>query len=160
MNVTKAGSTALLTRRDLLGRTARGVAALSVSPWLSRAEFMLPAEPGEPRTRDNFDFEWRFTRGDPSGAHEPDFADASWHAVDLPHDWSIEGSYSESEPASGPGGYLPTGIGWYRKRFTVPANDRDRIVTLEFDGVRTVKSGLTATRWASAPMDLFHSRTN
>ena len=135
MNVTNAVSAALLTRRDLLGRTARGVAALSVSPWLSRAEFMLPAEPAEPRSRDSFDFDWRFTQGDPAGAHEADFGDASWRAVDLPHDWSIEGAYSESEPASGPGGYLPTGIGWYRKGFTVPASDRDRIVTLEFDGI-------------------------
>ncbi|MGC2618933.1 MAG: glycoside hydrolase family 2 TIM barrel-domain containing protein [Acidobacteriaceae bacterium] len=135
MNEKNGDSAALLTRRDLLGRTARGVAALSVSPWLSRADFMLPTGDVAPRTRDTFDFDWRFTLGDPAGARQPDFADASWRAVDLPHDWSIEGAYAENEAAAGPGGYLPTGIGWYRKRFKVPASDRDRIVTLEFDGV-------------------------
>ena len=125
----------LLTRRDLLRHTARGAAALSVSPWLGRAEFMLPPEYPTPRTRDSFDFDWLFTRGDPAGAQLPGFADASWRALDLPHDWSIEGPYSESELSSGPGGYLPTGIGWYRRHFTVPAADRGRIVTIEFDGV-------------------------
>jgi beta-galactosidase len=127
----------LLTRRDVLRQAARGAVACSVSPWLSRSEFMFAEEESasSTRTRETFDFDWLFTRGDPSGAELPAFADASWTAVDLPHDWSIEGSYSETEPASGPGGYLPTGIGWYRKRFSVQASDRDRIVTLEFDGV-------------------------
>ena len=127
----------LLTRRDVLRQAACGAMACSVSPWLGRAEFMLA--PGEPasagRSRETFDFDWRFTRGDPSGAEDPGFEDASWAGVDLPHDWSIEGPYSETEPASGPGGYLPTGIGWYRKRFAASESDRGRIVTLEFDGV-------------------------
>ena len=33
------------------------------------------------------------------------------------------------------GAYLPTGVGWYRKKFRVSADDRDRVVVLEFDGV-------------------------
>lgn len=137
MESTSDAAGQLLTRRDVLRQAARGAVACSVSPWLSRAEFMLPAEEPESagRSRETFDFDWRFTRGDPSGAETPAFADRSWTAVDLPHDWSIEGPYSETEPAAGPGGYLPTGIGWYRKHFMVPASDRGRLVTLEFDGV-------------------------
>ena len=130
-----ADSGLLLTRREVLRTTARGAAALAVTPWLGRAEFMRAAESAEPRTRQTFDFDWRFMRGDPVDAQNPDFVDAAWRAVDLPHDWSIEGPYGENEPAAGPGGYLPTGIGWYRKRFTVPAGERGRIFTLEFDGV-------------------------
>ncbi|HTW46749.1 MAG TPA: glycoside hydrolase family 2 TIM barrel-domain containing protein [Acidobacteriaceae bacterium] len=137
MESTSNASGQLLTRRDVLRQAGCGAVACSVSPWLSRAEFMLAAE--EPassaRIRETFDFDWRFTKGDTSGAELPSFADASWADVDLPHDWSIEGPYSETEPASGPGGYLPTGIGWYRKRFTIPASDHGRVVTLEFDGV-------------------------
>jgi len=87
------------------------------------------------RMRETFDFGWRFTRGDASGAEMPDFADAGWRDVDLPHDWSIEGPYDENAPSSGPGGYLPTGIGWYRKRFSLPEGSRGRIALLEFDGV-------------------------
>jgi beta-galactosidase len=55
--------------------------------------------------------------------------------VDLPHDWSIEGPYSEKEPAGAAGGYLPTGIGWYRKRFLVPEAYRERTILVEFDGI-------------------------
>ena len=134
----KNGPGLLLTRRDVLCRSAQGVAAWSVAPWLSRAEFMLAAEAHEgadARSRETFDFDWRFTRGDPAGAQLAGFADGDWREIDLPHDWSIEGPYAESEPTSGPGGYLPTGIGWYRKRFTLPASDRGRLVTIELDGV-------------------------
>ena len=31
--------------------------------------------------------------------------------------------------------YLPTGIGWYRKHFSIPDSYRDRKVAIEFDGV-------------------------
>jgi beta-galactosidase len=34
--------------------------------------------------------DWRFLRGDPAGAEQPQFNDASWRHIDLPHDWSIE----------------------------------------------------------------------
>ena len=30
---------------------------------------------------------------------------------------------------------MPTGIGWYRKRFRLPASYKDRKVVIEFDGV-------------------------
>jgi len=138
MTATNGDSPSLLTRRDLLRRTAQGVAAISAAPWLSYAESALAPDAAEGvalRSRETFDFGWRFMRGDPVGAHEVDFADGDWSAVDLPHDWSIEGPCSQVEPSSGPGGYLPTGIGWYRKRFALPPSDRGRIVTLEFDGV-------------------------
>jgi beta-galactosidase len=130
-------STTLVTRRELLCQAARGAAALSVlSPWSGSAQALLaPATAELRRTRESFDFGWRFARGDPAGAERPGFHDSEWRELDLPHDWSIEGPYSETEPAAGPGGYLPTGIGWYRKRFDVPASDRGRIAVLEFDGV-------------------------
>ena len=138
MTARPGDSPALLTRRDLLRRTAQGVAALSVAPWVGHAESALApdsADQAAPRSRETFDFGWRFTRGDPKNAHLPEFADTDWSKVDLPHDWSIEGPCSQTEPSSGPGGYLPTGIAWYRKRLTLPATDRGRLVTLEFDGV-------------------------
>ncbi|MFZ0428327.1 MAG: glycoside hydrolase family 2 TIM barrel-domain containing protein [Acidobacteriota bacterium] len=34
--------------------------------------------------------DWKFLRGDPSGAEQASFDDADWRTVDLPHDWSIE----------------------------------------------------------------------
>ena len=56
-------------------------------------------------------------------AHKPpEFNDGNWRTLHLPHDWSIEGPFSEDAPAAGKGAYLPTGIGWYRKHFTLPAD--------------------------------------
>ena len=60
-------------------------------------------------------------------------ADQSWKTVDLPHDWSIEGPFSE-EWASGTG-YLPAGIGWYRKTFELSSEQHAKTIYLYFDGV-------------------------
>jgi beta-galactosidase len=87
------------------------------------------------RQRLNADFKWRFNKGDAPGAEREDFDDTSWRAVDLPHDWSIEGPYSQSDPTGGGGGYLPAGIGWYRRTFIVPETWRGKRVFMEFDGV-------------------------
>ena len=58
---------------------------------------------------------WRFHLGDVPQASAPDFDDARWQEVTLPHDWSVRGRLSPDN-ASGTG-YLPAGIGWYRKTF-------------------------------------------
>jgi beta-galactosidase len=55
--------------------------------------------------------------------------------VDVPHDWSIEGPFAASNPTGGAGGFLPAGIGWYRKHFSLPADYSGRRVFIEFDGV-------------------------
>lgn len=96
-------------------------------------ESAMPAADGRERT--SFDFGWKFSLGDSPGAEQSAFDDAAWRALDLPHDWSIEGTYDEHAPTGGPGGYLPTGIGWYRKSFTLPASARGRQVVVQFDGV-------------------------
>jgi beta-galactosidase len=125
----------VLTRRDLLTHAAKGAVLLSAPPFLSHAETGTAQEAVSGRHRDSFDFDWKFFSGDAPGAQIPDFEDAAWRAVDLPHDWSIEGPYSESAPSSGPGGYLPMGVGWYRKRFRIGGSAQDRLVLLEFDGI-------------------------
>jgi beta-galactosidase len=89
----------------------------------------------EPRRQVLFDRQWRFTRGDVEGAQDPAFDDASWRSLDLPHDWSIESAFDEDAPAGGGGAYLPGGIGWYHKRFSLRQEDRDKRVSIQFDGV-------------------------
>ena len=87
------------------------------------------------RQRLPFDADWRYAGGDAPNAAEVDFDDTAWRTLELPHDWSIEGPFSEAAPCGGGGGYLPGGIGWYRKHFTLPAASKGRRVTIEFDGV-------------------------
>ncbi len=125
----------VLTRRAVLTRAVVGAALATAAPYLSHTEALLPRGPSSVRTKDSFDLGWKFLKGDLAGAQRIDFADATWRALDLPHDWSIEGSFDQNAPSGGPGGYLPTGIGWYRKTFRLPESQRGKIITLEFDGV-------------------------
>jgi len=119
-----------MTRRDLLHQAA-AAAVLAAVEDRAGAQSLEPAA----RIRDSFDFGWRFSLGDHSGADAPTFADAQWRTLDLPHDWSIEGPFVNTNPSGGAGGFAPTGIGWYRKTFRVPPTWRDRKVAIQFDGV-------------------------
>jgi beta-galactosidase len=91
----------------------------------------------DPKRRTLFDAGWKFALKDAAteGAEVADFDDAAWRDVNLPHDFSIEGTFSEEHPAAFGGGYLPGGIGWYRKTFTLTPEQRGKQVSVEFDGV-------------------------
>jgi beta-galactosidase len=93
------------------------------------------ARAGSERRLELFDFAWRFHLGDVTGADGTVFDDSTWRPLDLPHDWSIEGGYDEKAPSGGSGGYVQTGIGWYRKTFSIAEADRGRRVAVQFDGV-------------------------
>lgn len=116
-------------RRLLLAMILAGAGAGSGFPAQSGAADNMPREHA------SFDFGWRFVRADVPGAEAAAFDDSSWRALDLPHDWSIEGPYDEQAPTRGSGGYLPTGIAWYRKTFTLPESARGQRVAIQFDGV-------------------------
>lgn len=83
----------------------------------------------------SFNQDWRFRLGDVAGVQDAGFDDSQWRQLDLPHDWSIEGEFSEQNPAGTGGGALPGGLGWYRKMFTVPATAKGKLIFIEFDGV-------------------------
>jgi beta-galactosidase len=123
-----------LTRRAFLSDAAITgvVSALKLDPLVLHQT--AAAETLTDR-RSNFDRQWKFVRGDIAGAHSSQFDDRGWSVLDLPHDWSIDGPFSEDAPAGGAGAYLPTGIGWYRKQFTLPRATAGKRVTLQFDGV-------------------------
>lgn len=82
-----------------------------------------------------FDQDWRFVKADVAGSEQPNFQDAPWRSVNLPHDWSIEGPFDQSNPTGHAGAYLPAGVGWYRKHFSVPADYATRRVFIDFDGI-------------------------
>ena len=61
-----------------------------------------------------------------------------WKEVSLPHDWCIEGSFvNDNSIGSSPAvsGYLPGGIGFYRKEFEIPETDKGKKISIEFDGI-------------------------
>ncbi len=88
-----------------------------------------------PRVVQPLDAEWLFSRGDSPSSEAPMFDDAQWRTLDVPHDWAIEGGVDKAAPSDRGGGYRPSGVSWYRKRFSLPAADAGRRVFVEFDGV-------------------------
>jgi len=87
------------------------------------------------RTIIPLDTNWLFHAGDATGADQTAFADGSWRTLNVPHDWSIEGPYDQNATTTGYGGYLPEGIGWYRKHFSLSASASGQRLFVDFDGV-------------------------
>jgi beta-galactosidase len=87
------------------------------------------------KTRVSFNQGWKFKLDSASSYSDPSADDASWRALNLPHDWSVEGKFDKNAPSGTGGGALPGGIGWYRKTFTIPSTDKNKSVFIEFDGV-------------------------
>lgn len=118
-------------------RTTRTILALILllaSPFIL-TQFANAAKSPAVRTTENFCKGWKFVRGDVAHGETPGLNDSAWRKLDLPHDWSIEGPFSEDNPATPSGGALPGGIGWYRKSFVVPPTSKGNLTFVEFDGV-------------------------
>ncbi|MBS0010728.1 MAG: DUF4982 domain-containing protein [Bacteroidales bacterium] len=88
-----------------------------------------------PREKKNFNSAWKFSLAAGDDAYLPACDDSGWRLLDLPHDWSIEGEFSEEHPATVGGGALPGGVGWYRLTFTLKDSDSLKLHYVEFDGV-------------------------
>jgi beta-galactosidase len=102
------------------------------------------AADGSPRTVLPLDRNWRFHLGDVATAVAPEFDDELWRTVDVPHDYVIEGRFSQINPRVYPGmntawysqhAFLPVQPAVYRKVLDIPAWAAGRRVWLEFDGV-------------------------
>ncbi|MBP3983355.1 DUF4982 domain-containing protein [Pseudoxanthomonas helianthi] len=107
---------------------------LALIAWQARAEIR------------NLSQDWRFHAGEAEGAGRSAFDDGSWLRVAVPHDFSImdkaRGNDSAQrtpfDPATLSGqdsGYLPGGIGWYRRHLPLTAEEASRIVLLNFEAV-------------------------
>lgn len=87
------------------------------------------------RNISSLDTDWKFYFGDQPLASESKFDDSEWRKLNVPHDWSIEGEYNLSNPSGRGGGYLPAGIGWYRKQLVIPQSESGKKIFIEFDGI-------------------------
>ena len=116
-----------------------------------------------PREHILFDFDWKFALGHAydtkqdfnngtgyfsyfaktgfgDGAAAENFDDRAWRKIELPHDWCVELPFSEKGNHSH--GYKTIGrnfpensVGWYRKTFTIPEEDLEKKISIEFEGV-------------------------
>jgi beta-galactosidase len=58
--------------------------------FLSGLASIAAASAAQPVREISFDRDWKFFRGDISGAEAVNFDDTAWRTLDVPHDWSIE----------------------------------------------------------------------
>lgn len=63
------------------------------------------------------------------GAEKPDYDDSAWESVHLPHTWDA----TSDNPFAVTGHFR--GLGWYRRRFTVPEAWRGHRVHVEFKAI-------------------------
>ena len=130
----------------------RRISLLFAALSLSFAVRTVAAPDSGARQRLLMDTGWRFHLGDDWGigyslakagmGYGPAsvaYSDASWRAVDLPHDWAIELPFDAS--ADGSHGFRALGrgfpqnsVGWYRRTFDLPGADAGKRLWLEFDG--------------------------
>jgi beta-galactosidase len=78
----------------------------------------------------NFNPAWRLHVGDAPGAETTAFDDTGWKPVTLPRAWNEDDAFAKDIVDH------RTGIAWYRKRFTLPADIGSRKVFIEFEGAR------------------------
>ena len=81
----------------------------------------------------NINDSWKFILKDIPEAKEQTFNDRRWQNVDLPHDWSVKQQLSPTLASCT--GYLPGGIGWYRKTINVSQKGESDKIYLYFEGV-------------------------
>lgn len=112
-------------RLSLPRRTARLLAPFLLSGCAAAAQQLAAG-----RHDYNFNPGWRVFTGDPQGAEQPGFDDASWKAVSTPYAWNEDSAFKVSIHD------LPTGVAWYRKHFVLPPEAAGRKVLIEFEGVR------------------------
>jgi beta-galactosidase len=99
---------------------------------------VLPPPAANNRAIFNFDYGWKFIRGDQTGAEQPAYDDSTWADVSLPHTtndtdtWVDWVGFANEQSLR----LKYVGIMWYRKHFQLDAANTDRKVFLEFQGVR------------------------
>lgn len=76
------------------------------------------------RNKIRFSRDWKFNRGNASGAQAADFNDGSWETVCLPHTVREENDYRTSN--------IYMGNCWYRKTFELPSGSEEKIIYMEF----------------------------
>lgn len=98
---------------------------------------------------------WRFINTEVEGAQDTKYDDSQWQQVIVPHDWAISGNFdmnidrqyvqvkadgeTSAQLRTGRTGALPTfGVGWYRKVLPLNQDDKNKSISIEFDGAMSL----------------------
>lgn len=81
----------------------------------------------------DFNKNWKFNLNDFEDFKNYNFDDSNWDKINLPHDWSINNSFTND--VSSEIGHLKGGIAWYRKSFNLPKSLKGKRINIDFDGI-------------------------
>lgn len=151
------------SRRDVL-KSGMALPAAGLLPGAALGMNAAISPPALIRERLLLDFGWRFHFGHANDAAKDlgynsgrngsfqktgnflpaaalSYDDTTWTDLDLPHDWVISLPF-KNDPSLSSKGFYPIGrnypensVGWYRRVFDVPAEDKEKRIAVEFDGV-------------------------
>ena len=119
--------------------------------FLSLFCFVLNTSYAQNRSETLLEKNWKFSREDNPDFILNNYNDSKWQSVTVPHDWAIYGPFSAnndlqnvaisqdgqvkpSEHAGRTGGLPFVGVGWYRNKFTLPSFNKNKKVSIVFDG--------------------------
>ena len=108
--------------------------------FLAAVPIWTAAAPAAAETR-SLSQDWLFRAGESEGAEVPAFDESGWRSVVVPHDWSIMDKPDGSPPfdpkaiAGQDSGYLPGGIGWYRRHLSLTSAETAKVVWLNFEAI-------------------------
>ena len=112
---------------------------------------------------------WKFTKGDPANAANPEFNAQAWESISIPHDWAIKGPFDGNNDVQyvqvienlektmhkklGRTGGLPfIGTAWYRRNLSASYFKAGQRAVLLFDGAmsypKVFVNGKEAGHWA------------
>jgi|GEM_PF-2150911 len=80
------------------------------------------------RTKENFNYDWKYHKGDVQGAEAPGYNDVTWESVVLPHTFENTDYMANN---------WYRGAGWYRKELKLKPEDANKIINLYFEGAKT-----------------------
>jgi beta-galactosidase len=82
---------------------------------------------------------WRFQSGEAAGAQNPDFNDAGWETVSLPHNWGWAQAQRGENYSRGPG--------WYRRELNIGPPKSQRRYFLRFEAAGSVADVYLNGKW-------------
>ena len=87
------------------------------------------------RVRESFNSNWKFKLDSATDYSMASANTSGWRTLNVPHDWSIEFAFDSTSPTGNGGGALRGGLAWYIKKFSLPVASKNKIVSIDFDGV-------------------------
>ena len=111
-------------------RLASGIGVLL---WLliSGCGAALAADGDGGRSQTSLNEGWRYADGPQAGAEAPEFDDAAWTGIRLPHTWNADDAFDKRKP-------YRRGEGWYRRALVVPAAQCGKRLFAYFEGANQV----------------------